>query len=489
MSTEICFTPATELAARIRQGELSPVTVVNAFLDRIEEKNDEINAYVTVLDEEAREAAKAAEQAVENGDDLGPLHGVPVAIKDLSLVEGVRTTFGSVPFEDHVPEFDSVHVHRLKEAGAIILGKTNVPEHGLHGTTDNNLFGATSTPFAPGKNAGGSGGGSAAAVAAGLAPIAQGSDGGGSIRIPSALTGSVGMKDTHRRVPLPRRPDGFLHTPFNSIGPHARCIEDMALMLDVMAGYHPRDPYVTKDEGTDFRAAVDRSISGWDVAYSPDLDVFPIDDRVSTLVDDAVGAFESAGATVEEISFGWEKSLDELFETWELGTYHVGYAIFHETMKDVYDVDYLDEHRDDAVEKLPEYIETGQDISAVEYKQADVSRTEVFDLVEDVFESYDLLVTPTVAVPAVDNASDGITRGPAEINGKPVDPIIGWCLTYPFNLTGHPAASVPAGFTEDGLPVGLQIVGQRFEEGDLLAASASYQQERPWDHAYPPENH
>lgn len=484
MSLELCYTPAVELASRIRRGELSPVEVVDACLSRIDDRNDAINAFVYLAADQAREAAREAERAVESGAHLGPLHGVPVAIKDLNDVGGMPTTDGSVPLKDNVPSDSEPLVARLEAGGAIILGKTNTPEFGHKGTTDNQLFGPTSTPFAPGRNSGGSSGGSAAAVADGMVPLAQGTDGGGSIRIPSSFSGCYGIKPTWRRVPRRYRPDGFSHTPFSDAGPHARSVEDAALMLSVMVGQHPVDPLTAPDDGTDFVAATREPIDGVSIAYSPNLDVFPVDERVAGIVDDAAYAFERAGATVTEVTMGFDRSREEIADSWMAG-FEVGYAETAVNLQESMGVEYLGADRDDASPAFIELIEAGNEYSAVAYKRADIVRTEVFEAVQRIFEEYDLLVAPTLAVPPVENADDGETLGPTEVAGEPVDPLIGWCLTYPFNMTGHPAANVPAGFTSDGLPVGMQIIGRRFDEPAVLAASAAFERARPWRDAYP----
>ncbi len=488
MSEELCFTPAAELAARIRRRDLSPVEALEAFLARIERRNPEINAYVTLLGEEARERARGAERAVGTGEALGPLHGVPVAIKDLyDYKAGVRNTYGSKPMRDHVPTNTAVYVERLENAGAIILGKTNTPEFGHKGATDNLLFGPTSTPFAPGfapgKNAGGSSGGAAAAVADGMCAIAQGTDAGGSVRIPASCCGCYGYKASFGVVASASRPDGFLaHTPFNSIGPLSRTVEDAALMLGVMAGEHPRDPFSLPGSGADFVGAPRRSIQGFRVAYSPDFGVFPVEEEVGGIVREAVGAFESAGARMEEVGVDIPHPQWELCEVWEREV-AARYASVLESMKRG-GVDLLGEHRGELTPEFVALAQHGREMSALEYRMGDVARTEVFDGIQDVFEDHDLLVTPTLAVPPFDNASDGNTLGPSEVNGEEVDPLVGWALTYPLNLTGHPAASIPAGFTSDGLPVGLQIIGRRFADPDVLAASAALERARPWHVSY-----
>ena len=486
MAEELCFTPATELAFRIRRRDLSPVEVVDAFLERIEDRNGRINAYVTILDEEARKKAQEAERLLGSGRPLGPLHGVPVAIKDLfDFKAGVRNTFGSKPLADFVPRQSVTYVERLEEAGAIVLGKSNTPEFGHKGATDNLLFGPTSTPFAPGKNAGGSSGGSAAAVADGLAAIAQGTDSGGSIRIPASFCGVYGLKASFGRVATVSRPDAFVtHTPFSHSGPLSRTIEDAALMVDVMAGPHPRDPFSLPNDGTDYLAATRQSIEGMRVAYSPDFGIFPMDERIGTIVGTAVRVFEEAGAHVENVSVKIKRSQRELSELWlrEMG---IRYADFAEGLKEE-GMDLLSEHRDELTPQFAELLESVQGMSAVEYKRDDMARTEVFDAVQDVFDAYDLLVTPTLAVPPFDNADDGNTVGPTKVAGEEVNPLLGWCLTYPINFTGHPAASVPAGFTDEGLPVGMQIIGRRYADDVVLAASAAFERIRPWHDSYPP---
>jgi amidase/aspartyl-tRNA(Asn)/glutamyl-tRNA(Gln) amidotransferase subunit A len=480
--------PATEIATKVRRRDLSPVEIVEAFLDRIEDRNKQINAYVTILDEEAREKAREAERAVVSGGSLGSLHGVPVAIKDLfDFKAGVRNTFGSRPLADFVPEESTTYVKRLEAAGAIVLGKTNTPEFGHKGATDNLLFGPTSTPFAPGKNAGGSSGGSAAAVADGLVAIAQGTDAGGSIRIPASFCGVYGLKASFGRVAAAARPDAFVnHTPFGHSGPLSRTVEDAALMVGVMAGPHPRDPFSLPNDGTDYLVAIRRPIEGFKVAYSPDFGIFPVDGRIAAIVDEAVKAFESAGAHVEEVSVEIKRSQRELSELW-LRQFGVRAAEFVAYLKDSR-VDLLGEHRDELAPQLVELVEAAQGMSVLEYKRDDMTRTGVFDAVQDVFDEYDLLVTPTLAVPPFDNADDGNTLGPSEVNGEEVNPLLGWCLTYPINFTGHPAASIPAGFTEDNLPVGMQVVGRRFADEAVLAASATFERVKPWHDSYPPSS-
>jgi amidase/aspartyl-tRNA(Asn)/glutamyl-tRNA(Gln) amidotransferase subunit A len=485
MADDYCFRSATSLSRAVRQGELSPVELVEAHLDRIDRHNDRTNSYVTVVADRARERAREAERAVENGEDLGPLHGVPVAIKDLCPVADVRLTFGSKPFADHTASNTAILVERLQAAGAIVLGKTNACEFGHKGTTDNKLHGPTSTPFDLDHNAGGSSGGSAAAVADGLAPIAHGGDGGGSIRIPASLCGVYGFKPSFGRVPFEARPDGFLeHTPFIHRGPITRTVADAALAMDVMAGPHPADPFSLPAEAGSYRDALDRSVSEFDVAFSLDVGLFPVESAVESTVRDAVDAFRDCGASIEETQPPIDHDRETVLEAWQ-----TGYEVFNATLVDgiasEMGVDYLGSDREEASPEFVAVAERGREYSALESKRAERVRTAVYDAFRTLFEDYDLLVTPTLAVSAVENQGTD-TVGPDTVEGEPVDPLIGWALTYPFNMTGHPVASIPAGFGDGTTPIGLQIVGPRHDDDRVLAASAAFERERPWQDAYPP---
>lgn len=469
---------AVRLAETIRSGERSPIDVIDACLARISDRNHRTNAFVTVAEETAREAARDAERAVENGDDLGPLHGVPVAVKDLNATAGIRTTFGSPLFADNVPDADDVLVKRMKDAGAIVVGKTNTPEFGHKGTTDNPVFGATGTPYDPTRTAGGSSGGSAAAVADGLVPIAQGSDGGGSIRIPASCCNVVGIKPSFGRVPSDSRPDGFSHTPFGQAGPLARTVGDAALLLSVLAGPSDTDPFSLPADGTDYLAAVDAPVDDVRVAYSPDLGIFPLERRVRDVVDDAVDDLSRAVDAVDRVDPDFEHDRETMLDSWMTG-YRVGMAerasLLAERGIDPFD------HRDEVTPEVIDGMEAGTSYSAVEYKRKDVVRTSVFDAIQALFEEYDLLITSTVALPPFETE----TLGPDEVAGEAVHPLYGWFLTWPFNMTDHPAASVPAGFV-DGVPVGLQVVAPRFGDERTISIAAAIERTRPWADEYPP---
>src|SRR3984957_5229323 len=393
---DLCFLPARELAARIRRRDTSPVEVVETYLRRIEERNPAINAYTLVLGEQAMEAARAAEAAIMVGGPLGPLHGVPIAIKDLDDVAGVPTSIGSLAIRDRVPKKCALAVERLLAAGAIILGKTNTPEFGHKGITDNLRFGPTHTPSALGRNAGGSSGGSAAAVADGLAALAQGTDGGGSVRIPASFSGVVGFKASFGRIPSVTRPDAFLWGhPLVHIGPLARTVADAALMTKVMAGPHARDPLSLPDDGVDYCASIGRAIGGLKVAYSPRLGNFPVDPRVAAVIKRAAAALASHGLRVDEIELALKPHHNDLAALW-VRKISVHYGAIAEHLK-AEGLDLLGAHADELTPDFRAMLEAAGRVSAVGHALDDMLRTQVYDALEDVLDRYDVIISPTLA--------------------------------------------------------------------------------------------
>lgn len=482
-SDELAYLSVVEIASGIRHRRFSPVEVVDAFIERIEARDRSINAFVYRGFDEARAKAKDAQKALTDGRPLRLLHGVPVAIKDLfDFKPGWISTFGGIrAMRNFTANFYCAFAERIENAGAIILGKTNSPTMGFRGTCDNYLFGPSRNPFDTNKNTGGSSGGSAAAVADGLLPLAEGTDGGGSIRIPSSWCNVYGYKASFGRVPSLVRPNAFgADTPFIFEGPITRNVEDAALALDALSGYHPGDPY-SIDEDTDFVAATRRSIKGWKIAYSPNLDVFPVNASVAETVAKAVRAFEQAGAHVEEVKVGINRPQKELSDLW----CRLIMPLNLQTLEGFRDagIDVLKDHRHDLPPEYLYWVEQGFKMSALDFFRDQTVRTEIYEAFQAVLGSYRLLITPTLACLPVDNATDGNTKGPDRINGETVDPLIGWCLTYPVNFTGHPAASIPAGMV-DNLPVGMQIIGRRYADADVLAASAAFERLRPWQDAY-----
>jgi amidase len=483
VTDDLAYATATELATRIRRRDLSPVELLDAVITRIEARNPSLNALVFTAFEEARDRAQQAERALTSGEAIGPLHGVPTAIKDLfDFKPGWPATFGGVrALKDFSVPARCTYAERMEAAGAILVGKTNSPVMGFRGTCDNYLFGPSRNPFDTTRNTGGSSGGSAAAVADGLLPLAEGTDGGGSIRIPAAWCGLYGYKASFGRVPQIARPNAFGSlNPFLFEGALTRTVDDAALALDVLAGYDDRDPFAL-DDPTTFAGATRRSISGWRIAYSPDFGVYPVDRGVAAVVARAVKAFEDAGATVEEVDLTFDYDQRELSDLWCRLIAPLNIEGLDGLKAQGLDV--LGEHRDDFPPEYLRWIDEGRRLTALDVLSDQRMRTHVYDRIQQVLRSHDLLVTPTLAALPVPNAEDGNTVGPSTIDGVDVDPLIGWCLTYLINFTGHPAASIPAGDV-DGLPVGMQLIGRRYGDADVLAASAVYERMRPWQGTY-----
>lgn len=484
MTEDSTLLPAVRIAEEVRTGELSPVAVVEAHLDRIEERNDELGAFITVTRDRAVDAAEAMEEAIADGTDPGALAGVPVGVKDIVDVTNAPTSQGTSLLADDVADSDDTAVARLRDAGSVIIGKTNTPAFARSALTESDLAGYASTPFADGYNAGGSSGGSAAAVAAGLATIGYGTDGGGSIRIPASLCGVVGHKPTFGRVPWTARPDAFAHSRGNHGGPLTRTVRDAALAMDVLAGPDHRDPFSMPDPdptpGGSYLAATEVDPEGLAIAYSPDLGVFPVSEAVERVVEDAVADLADAtAATLDRVDIDFGMTLEELVDP----KYHhwgpVHTAVLAEHVEAEYGID-LTDHPDVMGEDFAASVAEGHEMDAVTYKLVNVPHTRIYDALQDVFSTYDLLVTPTLSVAGVENGTDG----PEMIDGESVDPSTDWFLTFPFNFGGPPTVSVPAGTTEAGLPVGLQIAGQRFEDDLVLSAGAALERVRPWYHLY-----
>lgn len=480
MSTDIPFTSAATLARQIHDRELTVEGVVEAYLDRIEAHNDDVNAFVALAGEAARERARRLDRALDDGEDVGPLAGLPVAIKDNLDVAGLPTTYGAKPLLDNVAETNDDLVDRLEDAGAVVLGKTNTPEFGYSSTTANALFSPTTTPFGDEHTAGGSSGGSAATVAHGLAALAHGSDGGGSIRIPAACCGAYGFKPSFGRIPDLSRPNGFSHhSPFRFLGPITRTVEDAALAMEVMAGPHPREPFTLPDDGTDYRGAVGASVDDLSVAYSPGLDMLPVDPAVRDVLAAAVDDLESAGMAVDRAAPDYDGSLEELGDTF-VTLFTIGFATTAERIAEDTGYEYLGADRDEAPDGLVAMMEYGQDLDAVTVARVNEVRTEWYEAVQRLLQDYDLLATPVITVPPPPLGDEAIE----EVDGEPIEPNRDWLLTWPFNLCDNPGASIPAGFV-DGLPIGMQLIGRRHADDTVLAASAAFESQRPWHDAYP----
>ncbi len=441
---ELCYLPATQLAAAIRTKELSAVEVCDAILYRIGQFNPKLNAYCTVTAEAARTAAREAEAAVMRGDGLGPLHGVPFSLKDLTPTKGIRTTFGSKIFEHYIPTVDAILVERLRAASGVLLGKTNTPEFGCKGFTDNKIFGTTYNPWHLEYTPGGSSGGAAASVAAGMATLAEGSDLAGAIRIPASFCGVVGFKPSQGRIPRYPNQNGWNTLSFN--GPITRTVADAALMFQAMTGPDPRDPLSLPDSGEDFLSVVQGGLrlKGMRVAWSPDLGgMAPVAPEVQTICSKAARIFEAFGCHLEEASPD-AKGAHEIF------------AVLNASLRTAAVGNYAAAWSEQMDPLLVWRLEQGRQFALADVHRAEAARMALYHRVRTFFETYDLLLLPTTST-APYPANGGY---PTQVAGRTIaTPYELLILTYVFNLTGQPAISVPAGWTSEGLPVGLQIVG------------------------------
>jgi amidase len=462
---ELCFLPAQKLRDLIRKKAVSPVEVIKTFLKRIDKINPIINAYCTVVPELALQAAKKAEREIMKKGKLGPLLGVPVSIKDVTLTAGIRTTFGSQLYENFIPDQDAMVVERLKKAGAIILGKTNTPEFAAGGSTFNKVFGITRNPWNPNFNSGGSSGGTAAAIAAGLCPLGEGNDLGGSLRIPASFCGVVGLRPSPGRVPS--FPNELCWDLFNVEGPMARTVGDIALMLGVISGADDRSPTSLPKERKEFLEVVKTpSIKGFKVAWGENLELTPVDHEVLEMAKPAIKIFQGLGCEVEEKApdFSGVKETALVYR----GLRYV--ALYQDRLGDP-------EFKNLVNPLVAGNIEQGLKFSIRDLARAERQRSDLWQKVKAFFDVYDLLLTPTVPIPPF----PAETIFPTAINGKPMESYIDWVmLTYAITMTGLPAISVPCGWTKNGLPVGLQIVGRHHGEVNLLKAAAAYESAAPW---------
>ena len=461
MDRRLVEADALTLARLIRDKQVSPVAVVEAVLARIEALQPTVNAFITVTAEEAREAARRAEAAVMAGERLGPLHGVPFSVKDLLPTRGVRTTMGSLIFADQVPAEDAVPVRRLREAGAILVGKTTTPEFGHKPLTDSPLFGATRNPWDLSRTAGGSSGGAAAAVVSGQAPLALGTDGGGSIRLPASCCGIVGLKPTLGRVPHVSQADLFSSTSY--IGPMARTVAETAACFAAIVGFDAGDPYSRPEPADDPR---DVTVRGLHVGWLPRVGNRLVDAEVLAATEAAVRHLEAGGAQVE--------TLDEDVRAFEQ-TFLIGLQAGLAARVGAH----MAAFGDKVAPSLRESIERGARWTAVDWVNALGQRTAMYRRVNALLRHFDVLLSPTLSRPAL--AVDHDAFQPITIGGEEAGSIRGAWYPYlwPFNLSGHPALSLPCGVAADGLPIGLQIVGPWYGDRRVLALAGYLERERP----------
>jgi aspartyl-tRNA(Asn)/glutamyl-tRNA(Gln) amidotransferase subunit A len=456
---DLFYRSATDLARLIAAGELSAVEAVDASLARLEATEPQLRSFVTVLAAQARRDADDADRRRRRGDTLGPLHGVPVSVKDLIAVGGVKYTLGSRSMAENVAPADAAAVERLRRAGAIIIGKTTTSEYGCKAVGDSPLTGSTRNPWNLAKTAGGSSAGAAASVAAGVTALAVGTDGGGSIRIPAALTGLVGIKPQFARVPV--HPTSATPT-LGHVCPLARTVRDAALLFGALAGYDARDPFSVPAPVPDVAAACERDPRPLRIAWSPTFGYAPVEPEVREIAERAAQVFAALGCHVDEVEapFGPDPA-----DLWTAEFYAGIGARLGPVLRKTPDL--LDPD-------VAAVVERATAVRAEDYYRAVFGRCEFRERVRRFFDGYDLLLSPTLPIAGVD-AGVAIPPSLADRN------IVTWvCYTYPFNLTGQPAASIPAGFTADGLPVGLQLVARPYREEDLFAAAAAFEAARPW---------
>ena len=452
---ELCYTGARKLARMIRTRKVSTTEVVRAFIARIEAVNPKVNAIVTVLPEQALKRAKALDR---KGAAAGALAGLPIAHKDIVPTKGIRTTFGSPIYRDHVPDEDHIIVERLRAAGAILLGKSNTPEFAVGAQTFNPIFGATRNPYDLSKTSGGSSGGAAASVASGMLPFADGSDLGSSLRNPGSFCNVVGFRPTPGRVPNWPFPNAW--DTLWSVGPIARTVEDAALLLSAMAGPDPRVPTSHAEPGSIFARPLGRDFRKVRVAFSRDLGgAFPVDERVDRALQPARAVLQSLGCIVEEAAPDLSEA-DEAFQVQRA----IGFVEAHgEDMKS---------HRALMKDTVVWNIEQGLKMDAARIANANLLRSRVFHTMRSFLERYEFLVLPTVQVPPFPVDQPYVS----EINGAKLATYMEWMKsTYLITTTSHPAISVPAGFTDDGLPVGLQIVGRYRDDFGVLQLAQAFE--------------
>jgi aspartyl-tRNA(Asn)/glutamyl-tRNA(Gln) amidotransferase subunit A len=474
-ANEICRMDAVNLARRIRAKELSPTEVIEAVLTRMEALEPHLHAFCTTTPDLARREAKRVEKAILTGEDVGPLAGVPVGIKDLVCTAGIRTVSGSFAYQNFVPDEDDVVVERLKEADAIIIGKTNVPEFGYSAVGHSPVFETTRNPWNVERTSGGSSAGSGAAVAAGMGPFAIGSDGGGSIRIPAAHCGLFGMKASMGRVPLypgtkdERYPGVSSWESLEHIGPLSRTVADGALMLSVIgSGPDARDRHSLPKPDFDWMGSCLGGIKGLRVAYSADWGYAAVDPEVRRVVGDAVKVFErDLGCIVEEAHPGFD---DPYLAFW-------GIVALESDLRGLRAM--VAEHGHHMTPHIVDF--TMRPWTAEELTDAVMVRKAVTNKLWRFMTRYDLLLTPTLAVPPFQLH----VQGPEKIDGNIVPPFKWLAFTFPFNLTGQPAATVPAGFSKDGLPIGLQIVGRHLDDPTVMRAAKAFETAHPWHDKWP----
>ncbi|MEW9531481.1 amidase [Microbispora sp. NPDC049125] len=452
-SGELVELTATEMSALLRDRQVTAVELTEAHLRRIGEVNGRVNAIVTLVADRALDEARSADADLAAGRWRGPLHGLPVAHKDLADTAGIRTTYGSRLFADHVPLEDDLLVRRIRQTGAITLGKTNTPEFGTGSHTVNEVFGATRNPYAPSRSAGGSSGGAAAALASRMIPLADGSDMGGSLRNPASFCNVAGLRPTPGRVPS--RSSTAAWFTLSAPGPMARTVADLALFMSAIAGFDPASPYSIREDGSAFAGPLDRDVTGVRIAFSPDLGSLPVDAETARVTAEGVGVFASLGAKVEQVELDLSDAEDafRIYRAWF-------YALTYGGVPGV-------------GSNVAWNVEQGRKVTGDDLARAERLRTRLFHRMSAFFGEYDFLVAPVSQVPPFPVEQPYVT----EVAGRPMPDYLAWMRScYWISVLHAPAMSVPCGFTSDGLPVGLQIVGRPWADLDVLRLGHAFEQ-------------
>jgi amidase len=456
-TSQLCFTSAVEMAQLIREKKLSTREALVEHLKQIDRVNPKVNAIVTLVAEVATQAAAHADEMQARGKKLGPLHGLPVAHKDLIETRGIRTTFGSPLFKDYVPDEDDLLVERMQRAGAIVVGKTNTPEFGAGSQTFNTVFGATRNPYDLGKTCGGSSGGAAVALACGMVPVASGSDAGGSLRNPAAYCNVVGFRPSIGRVPNPKA--GFGWSTLSTSGCLGRSVADLALSLSTIAGPDPNTPLSINEPGDVFSAPLGRNFKGVRVAYFKDLGGVPFDPRIRAVIEAHRASFESLGCIVEqaEPDFSPAEISFRILRAWTAA------ANYGKMLK---------QHPDSFKDTLKDEIQRGMKLTGDDVARAEVAHALIWRRFQGFLREYEFFILPTTQLPPFDVN----LPYPTEIADVHFDNYIDWMKAcWYISATGNPAASVPAGFTPEGLPVGLQIVGRDKQDFTVLQLAHAFE--------------
>ncbi len=467
-NSELCFQTACEQEKLIRSKKISVTQLITAHLDQVERFNPSLNAIITLTAESALQAAKEADAKIARQESLGPLHGLPVAHKDLFLTKGVKTTFGSPIYKDNIPDIDSLPVERLKNAGAISLGKTNTPEFGAGSQTFNTLFGATLNPYDLSKTCGGSSGGGAVALATGMVALADGTDLAGSLRNPANFCNLVGMRPSVGRVPS--WPEQLGWYTMSVAGPMARTVEDLALAMSVMSGPDDRSPIAIDTPGSIFTAPLQRNFKACRIAYSEDLGGLPVEPEVRKVMQASRAVFESLGCEVvnDEIDLA---EAGEIFMLWRAWRTELRIAPL------------LKDHKDQLKDTVIWNAEQGLDLTGPQLARAEAKRTEIYHRMRAFMSRYEYFVLPVNQVLPFSVDLDY----PREINGVKMNTYIDWQKTaYFISAMGNPAISVPAGFTDSGLPVGVQIVGGHRQDFAVLQLAHAFEQATQFGLKRPP---